>query len=147
MELFNNPVMVWLILLLFFLIIEAATLGLMAIWCAVGALGGLAAAQFKLHAGIQFAVFAIITFSLMILMRPIVQRFFNRSRDKTKRDRMIGRRVVVLSEIDNLRHAGLVKLNGEEWLAGNFVDNSPIPEGELVVVRGVDGKRLMVERL
>ena len=46
--------------------------------------------------------------------------------------------------IDNVQCCGQVTLNGMEWTARSAEDGGSIPEGTVVVVKAVDGVKLIV---
>ena len=48
-----------------------------------------------------------------------------------------------MSEIDNIQGIGQVKVNGMDWSARSF-DGSRIEAGKVVIVRAVDGVKLIV---
>ena len=135
----------WLVLLILCIGIEVLTLGLTTIWFAGGALvAGFAA---LLHAPIfvQIILFFAVSLLMLFFTRPIAVKYFNRDRVKTNVESMVGRQAIVIAEIDNLKAAGQVTVSGQEWTARSADDNVRIPEGNIVVVRSVNGVKLIVE--
>ena len=53
--------------------------------------------------------------------------------------------VQVVSEIDNLEQAGRVTLQGKEWTARTEKNGVKIPVGSVVIVKSIDGVKLIVE--
>ena len=58
---------------------------------------------------------------------------------------MIGRQAIVVSEIDNMQGIGQVTVNGMEWSARSTINELKIAVGHVVVIRAVDGVKLIVE--
>lgn len=136
---------VWLGLLVFFLAVELATLGLTTIWFAGGAL----AAFFISLAGgsrmTQILVFIVVAVVLLIFTRPFAVKYINRDRIKTNADSLIGQIAVVTEVIDNLAGQGQARIKGQMWTARATEEGCRIPAGTRVVVREISGVKLMVE--
>lgn len=139
-----EPVYVWLIALVAFVVIEIATMGLTTIWFAGGALIALALAMFDTSFYVQLGVFLVISIVLLVCTRPLAVKFFNQKREKTNVDSMIGKQAIVVAEIDNLREEGQVILNGIEWSARAYEEGNIIPAGAVVEVKEIQGVKLMV---
>lgn len=58
---------------------------------------------------------------------------------------MVGRQGVVTSEIDNVEGIGEVKIGGMEWTARTIMDGMKLPVGTVVIVRAVDGVKVIVQ--
>ena len=100
----------WLIALVVFLVIEAATLGLATIWFAGGALVALIAAMCGAGIVIQIVLFLVVSLVLLFFTRPFAVRFLNKDTLKTNVDRVVGMEGVVTEEISNLAGTGKVRL-------------------------------------
>lgn len=94
----------WLIALVVFLVIEAATLGLATIWFAGGALVALIAAMCGAGIVIQIVLFLVVSLVLLFFTRPFAVRFLNKDTLKTNVDRVVGMEGVVTEE--NLQSCG-----------------------------------------
>ncbi len=135
---------VWLVLLIVCLVVEALTLGLTTIWFAGGALIALFAAAIHAPIWLQVVLFLAVSLLLLFYTRPIAKRFFNRNVTKTNVDSVIGKDAIVVEEIDNLHGKGRVTLAGQEWTARSVEENGKIPMGAVVEVEAVSGVKLMV---
>ena len=140
-----NPVYVWLMALVAFIVIEIATMGLTTIWFAGGALIALGLALVKVNFYVQLGVFLVISIILLICTRPLAVKFFNQKREKTNVDSMVGKKAIVLAEIDNLREEGQVILNGMEWSARSYEEGKIISAGAVVEVKEIRGVKLIVK--
>lgn len=135
----------WLIALIVFLVIEAATLGLATIWFAGGALVALIAAMCGAGLGIQGASFLVVSLVLLIFTRPFAVRFLSKDTLKTNVDRVIGMEGVVTEEISNLAGTGKVSLGGNIWTARTENEGGTIPVDAVVAVLRVEGVKLIVK--
>ena len=133
----------WLIVVIAFGIVEAATLGLTSVWFAVGALAAMACALCHGPLWLQIGLFVVVSGGCLVFTRKKVQSKFNENRQKTNADRIIGHRGVVLEEIDNQRAAGLVKVDGSIWSARSTSDGI-IPAGAEVTIEAIEGVKVIV---
>ncbi len=134
----------WIILLVLFCIAEGLTAGLVSIWFVCGSLGALAVSLLKGSVALQIAVFVVITLVTMLLIRPLARKVFTPKHQPTNADRILGQEAAVTVPIDPIEGTGQVKLDGKVWTARSL-DGSPIPEGARVVVRRIEGVKVLVE--
>jgi membrane protein implicated in regulation of membrane protease activity len=149
MEIFNVYVsdwVLWLILLVIFLVIEIATLGLTTIWFAGGALVACIASLCQLSLPVQSVLFVIVSVVLLIFTRPVATRFFNRDRVRTNADSLIGQNGIVTEQIDNIVGHGIVCVNGQEWTARSADDSLTIEKGQQVEILEIRGVKLIVKQ-
>ena len=135
----------WLIALVVFLVIEAATLGLATIWFAGGALVALIAAMCGAGIVIQIVLFLVVSLVLLFFTRPLAVRFLNKDTLKTNVDRVVGMEGVVTEEISNLAGTGKVSLGGNVWTARTENEGGTIPVDAVVTVLRVEGVKLIVK--
>ena len=131
--LFKEPVYFWLIAMIVFIILELATMGITTIWFALGALAALAVA----------VAVSLIT---MFCFRKVAIGFFNKNREMTNAEGLIGKKGIVTENISNLHGAGQVTVSGLEWTARSTDDNVTFEKGEVVVIRAINGVKLIVEK-
>lgn len=135
----------WLIALVVFLVIEAATFGLATIWFAGGALVALIAAMCGAGIVIQIVLFLVVSLVLLFFTRPLAVRFLNKDTLKTNVDRVVGMEGVVTEEISNLAGTGKVSLGGNVWTARTENEGGTIPVDAVVTVLRVEGVKLIVK--
>ena len=135
----------WLIALVVFLVIEAATLGLATIWFGGGARVGLVAAKCGAGIVIQIVLFLVVSLVLLFFTRPFAVRFLNKDTLKTNVDRVVGMEGVVTEEISNLAGTGKVSLGGNMWTARTENEGGTIPVDAVVTVLRVEGVKLIVK--
>lgn len=139
------PEIIWLIILAVCLIAEIATLGLVTIWFAGGALVAFFVALVTDSLLIQMIVFFTVSLLLLFFTRPIAARFYNNKRTKTNVESLVGEYCKVTEEIDNFNGTGTVFLNGLEWTARSKSEEV-IPLDTRVKVCAVDGVKVIVEK-
>ena len=134
----------WLVLLVIFGIVEAATVGLTSIWFAAGALVAMVAALLHAPLWAQIVLFLAVSFVALLLMRPLAKKYLTPSFQPTNADRIIGQEAVVTETIDNLKGRGLVSVDGTVWTA-RAEDEQPIAAGTVVKVLRIEGVKVFVE--
>lgn len=137
------PSVIWLALLVIFAVAEAATVGLVSIWFAAGALAGLLATFFTANIWIQIAAFLLVSSLTLALVRPLVRKFLQPRQLHTNADQVIGQEAIVTQAIDGLHANGVVKVGNTEWTA-RAEGGAHIPAGEVVIVLRIEGVKLIV---
>ncbi|MDO4663624.1 MAG: NfeD family protein [Erysipelotrichaceae bacterium] len=140
----DKLIFLWLILLIAFIVIEAATVNLTTIWFAGGALVALVFSLFGVSIFWQVAIFLVVTALLLIFTKPIVQRHFNNKLTATNIQAMMGKQAIVTETIDNVYEKGAVQVDGLTWTARS-VDQQTISEGMVIEVVDVKGVTLYVK--
>lgn len=134
---------IWMILAALFIVGEIFTAGFFLLWFGVGsALAGLLALWGIGLVG-QLAVFVLVSFVLFALSRRFADRFSKKQPPGIGADRFVGRRGVVLEEIDNDTNTGRVRLDKEEWRADSET-GALIGVDKPVQVTGVSGTHVIV---
>ena len=136
----------WLILFVILLVIEILTMGLTTIWFAGGALVAFILAFVGFGLPVQLIVFLLVSIGLLVLTRPIAMKFFNQERQKTNAESLIGQKAIVLERIDTLHGTGRAEVNGMEWSAKTDDSDETIDAGEVVVIEGIQGVKLIVRK-
>ena len=139
-----TEVFAWLALLILLVLIELATMGLTTIWFAAGALVATIAAACGASFLVQVVLFLVVSVLMLVFTRPVAMCYFNVGRAKTNVDSMLGERGIVTGRIDNLHSCGQVTLKGMEWSARSQETEGTIEEGTVVVVKKIDGVKLIV---
>ena len=136
---FDMQAIVWLVLLVVLLAIEAVTLGLTTIWFAGGALVAFVLALAGAGLFIQIAVFCVISVILLIFTRPVAAGWLNHGRVRTNAQSLIGETAVVTEEIDNLANSG------QYWMARTEQENTRILKNTRVKIQSISGVKLIVK--
>ncbi len=137
-------VILWACAMIAGIIIEIVTVQFVSIWFACGAAVSLILAGIGASIWAQLSVFVAVSALLLILTRPFVSRFRG-GYVRTNADLNIGRTAVVTEDVRNEVSSGRAKIGGVSWIAVSE-DGSPIDKGDVVVVKAVDGAKLIVSK-
>lgn len=134
---------IWLILMVIFLIAEAATVVMASLWFAAGALAAMVASLLGAPIWLQVVLFLVVSAGLLACLRPLVRKHFTPKLTRTNVDAMIGSQGYVTEDIDNVSAAGKVKLGAMEWTARS-AGGEKISAGTLVQVERIEGVKAFV---
>ena len=134
---------VWLVLLILFLMAEGATVALVSLWFAAGALAAIIAALLGASVGLQLALFLVVSVALLAMLRPVLKKYVNPKIQRTNVDALVGQECTVIEAIDNLAATGRVKMGGMTWSASS-IGEEKIPAGTVVKIEAVQGVKLLV---
>ncbi len=135
----------WLVLAVVLAVVEAVTPQLVSIWFAVGALGGCVTSLITENIWIQIVVAVLISLIVLIATRPLAKRVLDSKKTHTNADRNIGKVAVVISEIDNIKSCGQVKVGFDIWSAKSS-DDTVIQKDSKVEVTAIEGAKLVVKQ-
>lgn len=134
---------VWLILLVVFLIVEGATVGMVSAWFAGGALAALVVSLFPAPLWLQVTVFLAVSVALLWLLRPFVKKRLKPKLVATNADSLIGRVCLVTEAIEPME-GGRVKVGDVTWSA-RTEGTEVIPAGAKVRILRIQGVKVFVE--
>ena len=134
---------IWLVLLIIFLIAEAATVTMVSLWFAAGSLAALIVSLLGGTWAAQVITALVVSNLLLACLRPVVRKHFTPKLSKTNVDAVIGSKGYVTADIDNVGATGTVKLGAMEWTARS-TSGAPVPKGTLVKVDRIEGVKVFV---
>ena len=134
---------IWLGLMVLFLAIEAATVTMVSLWFAGGALVAMVVSLLGGGFPWQTGVFLVVSTVLLALLRPMARKHFTPKLTKTNVDSVIDAQGYVTSDIDNVAATGTVKLGAMEWTARSATGEK-ISTGTLVKVEKIEGVKAFV---
>ena len=137
---FSVASIVWLILLVAFIVAEAATATLVSIWFCAGAAAALLLSAFVPNVLAQTAVFLVVSLVCLVLVRPLVRKKDAKAAVPTNADRNVGQTAEVIAAVEPAR-PGRARLSGVDWAARCDV---PLAEGQLAEVVAVEGTTLVL---
>ena len=140
----DSITIIWLIVAIVMAVVEAATVQLVSIWFAIGAVAGCITSLITPSIPIQLIVFAVVSALALLITRPVVKRIKVKKAEATNSDRYIGQEAVVIEAIDNNAAKGMVRVGATKWTARS-ADGSPIEEGATVTVTAIEGVKLIVK--
>lgn len=139
----NWAAIIWLILVVVFLLTEAATVTVTSLWFAAGALVALIISLFHGGVWLQLAAFLAVSVFLLWMLRPIVKKHFTPRLTPTNIDAIIGKSGITVASVNNLLAQGTVKIDGMQWSARS-TNGEEIPADTQVRVDRVEGVKLFV---
>ena len=132
--------MIWTIILVLSIIIEAITIDLVSIWFGVGALVALVSQIFHASTTVQIVLFIVVSLICIVGSRPLAKRYLRGNTVKTNLDRMIGEHCLVTDTIQADKK-GEVKVNDRVWFATSL-NNEVITAGQYAQVVAIEGSHL-----
>ncbi|MBR4290049.1 MAG: NfeD family protein [Oscillospiraceae bacterium] len=133
----------WLALMIVCLVTEAATVTMVSLWFAAGALAAMVASLLSAPIWLQVLLFLVVSAVLLACLRPMVKKHFTPKLSKTNVDAVVGCRGYVTADIDNISATGTVKLGAMEWTARSTT-GAALPRGTLVQVDKIEGVKAFV---
>lgn len=138
-------VIIWGIVLIGAVLLEVFTEQFVSIWFAFAALVSIILAGLGTPVWAQMMVFIAVTAILLIATRPIVKRLRG-NYVRTNADMNVGKTAVVTESVNNNLSKGRAVIDGVYWKAVSE-DGSEIEEGSAVVIKAVDGAKLIVSKI
>ena len=135
---------VWMVLAAICIVAEIFTAGFFIFWFGIGALVAGLLSLFGLGAGWQWAAFVVVSGVLFAVSRRFAERFTKKQPPGIGADRFIGKRGLVLEEIDNAKNTGRIRIDKEEWRADSDTDEVIAVGGRVEVTR-LDGTHMVVK--
>ena len=139
----NWEAVVWLVLMILFMLVEAGTVSMVSVWFAAGALAALIASLCQAPLWLQIILFVVISAALLLALRPLARKYFTPRLTKTNVDAVVGAEGLVTERIDNLSATGRVKLGGAEWSARS-TSGEALEVGTRIRVDRVEGVKVFV---
>lgn len=136
---------IWLIAAGIFFVAEIITIGFLIFWLGIGALLAMVVSFFTSNIIIQTAVFVISSTILIFATKPLVNKITKNDKTvSTNVYSIIGKRGIVIEDINLVEGKGQIKVDGEVWSAicnGNIT----IPSGTEITVLEIRGVKALVE--
>ena len=134
---------IWAIVVAISLVVEFATMQMVSIWIALGALVGLILSAIGgVALEIQIIVSCVVAMISIVFLRKFALKFLHKTKDTKPADSIIGRPCEVTKGISK-ETAGEVKLNGVLWTA---ISEDTLNVGEKAVVIETIGNKIKVKK-
>ena len=138
---------IWLVLFVAMLGIEAAGPALVSIWFSFGALIALIVSFIpEVPWWVEVIVFVVISIATLLALRPILRRYIKRNNYNTNIDSFTGKRGYVIEDITYLK-PGAVKIGDVSWTAIPVNREEEILENEIIEVVAINGNKLVVKKV
>ena len=135
---------IWLIASGVFIIIEIFTIGFLFFWLAIASLISMLVSFITDSIIIQTAVFVISSAVLIFATKPLMDKFAKKDKTATNVYSLIGKKAIVIKEIDWASGKGQIKIEGEVWSA-KTKEQVNIPKGTEVEIESIDGVKAFVK--
>lgn len=135
----------WLIIAILFFIFEMMGPNFLVFWLGIGALITMIVSIFTDSLLIEIGVFVISSILLLFCTKSFAKKFNKNDTTPTNAYANIGKRGIVIQEIDPIKGVGQIKVNGEVWSAKSLT-NEIIAKGELIQIVKIDGVKAIVEK-
>lgn len=136
----------WLAMIVAAVVVEAMTNQLVSIWFVLGGIAALIGNLCGAPLYAQWILFVVVSALALVCTRPFVRKLTHFRRQDTNAGRCVGQIAVVTQEINNTAAAGQAKVLGSIWTARS-ARGTVIPAGTEVVVRAIEGVKIIVEEL
>ena len=147
MSIENYMWIIWLVLFVAMLIVEASGPALVSIWFAFGALVALILSFIpEVEWWIEVIVFVVLSVAALLALRPILRKYIKRNKYNTNIDSFTGKQGYVIEDITYLK-PGAVKIGDVSWTAIPVNKNEKILENEIIEVVAVNGNKLSVKKV
>lgn len=134
----------WLILAGIFVIAEIATVGFLIFWLSLGSLCAMLTSFFTDNIIIQTAVFVVTSVLFIFLTRPLAKKLAKTDNVLvTNAYSIIGKKAIVIKEINPTIGVGQIKIDGQVWTAKS-TNEEIISEGTEVLILNIDGVKAVV---
>ena len=98
------------------------------------------------HAFWFTAVFTVVSILVLAITRPFVKKKLTVQKTETNSRALIGKVAKVIQPIDNLQSQGRVMVEDMDWSARSE-NGEPIDVGEEVLIKEIQGVKLIVEKI
>lgn len=140
-----NMTTIWLILLIIFMAIELLTMSQLTVWFGIGSIAALIIYLVGLPLWVQITAFAVLSLLLLLFLRPVTVRLFNMERRDTDKEELLGRDVIVVSEVDNRFGTGQITIDGHHLSASTKDPTERLPVGSIATVVDIKGARMVLK--
>jgi membrane protein implicated in regulation of membrane protease activity len=139
-----DPWLLWLIAAGLFAAGELASVDLVLLMFAGGALGGMVVALAGGAVALQLVAFVVVSLALLAVVRPVAKRHLLAGEPKQLDGvaAVIGKTARVTQAVD--RHSGRIKLGADEWSARSQYDGEAFAIGHVVRILQVEGATAVV---
>lgn len=141
----DKMIYVWIAAFVVLVIIEAATVQLVTIWFAAGALAAFIASLLHAQLWQQLLVFIAVSLLALVLTRPLVKKMKAKKFQPTNSDRYLHVKAFVIEEINNTEGKGQVKADGSIWSARS-AGGEIIEKDAVVTVEAIEGVKFIVKK-
>ena len=143
--LMQNPWIAWLVVAVFFLVVELLTTTLVSIWFVPAAIIT-CLLTFVIDSVVwQIAIFVVLSAIFMVVARKIYKKHIKKPVDDVdQNEKLLGKAALVTEDTNAI--SGRILVGDVYWRAVSENGNT-IPKGETVVIKSVNGTTLVINKL
>ena len=135
---------IWAIAAGVFLILEIFTMGFLVFWLSIGSVLAMLVSFVTDSIIIQTTVFVISSGLLIFATKPLVKKFTKEDNAKTNVYSIVGKKAIVIEDIDWSTGTGQIKFDGQVWSA-RTTEKVNIAKGTEVEIVRIDGVKAFVK--
>ena len=136
---------IWLVLVIVFVVMEAVTVQLISTWFAAGALAAMIVSLLGAEIWLQVLVFFVVSIVLLATLWPLARKRMKAKVVATNADALVGAVCLVTEAIDPME-GGRVKVGDVTWSARSEQEET-IPAGRKVRILKIQGVKVLVEEV
>ena len=137
---------IWLIAAGVFFVLEIFTVGFLVFWLGIGCLLAMLVSFVTDSIIIQTTVFVISSGLLIFATKPLVKKFTKEDNTKTNVYSIVGKKAIVIENIDWSTGTGQIKFDGQVWSA-RTEEQVNIEKGTEVEIEKIEGVKAFVKPL
>ena len=137
---------IWAIASGVFLILEIFTMGFLVFWLSIGSVLAMLVSFVTDSIIIQTTVFVISSGLLIFATKPLVKKFTKEDNTKTNVYSIVGKKAIVIENIDWSTGTGQIKFDGQVWSA-RTEEQVNIEKGTEVEIEKIEGVKAFVKPL
>ena len=136
----------WLIAAGVFLILEIFTMGFLVFWLGIGCILAMLVSFITNSIIIQTTVFVLSSGLLIFATKPLIRKFTAKDTVKTNVYSIVGKKAIVIEDIDWTTGTGQIKFDGQVWSA-RTTEQVNIAKGTEVEIEKIEGVKAYVNPL
>ena len=137
---------IWAIAAGVFLILEIFTMGFLVFWLSIGSILAMLVSFVTDSIIIQTTIFVISSGLLIFATKPLVKKFTKEDNTKTNVYSIVGKKAIVIEDIDWSTGTGQIKFDGQVWSA-RTEEQVNIEKGTEVEIEKIEGVKAFVKPL
>lgn len=141
---YSNLPWFWLILTVFFVVIEVLTFSLTTIWAALSSLVMIFLSLTKLDFKWQILIFALLTIVFLIFTRPFIQKKLKIKNGQDSVNSLIGQKVTIIADLQTASKIEAKTQNGVIWTVLPY-ENQELHKNDICTISEISGNILKVK--
>lgn len=138
---------IWALLIVLSVVVEASTMGLVAVWFMPGALVALILSFFHVNLAWQVVAFVGVSVLMTVLGLRWVRPKMRKKAYATNAMSLIGQEALVVEKVDRLAGTGAARISGMVWTVRAADEAEEINVGDVVMVEAIQGNKLICRKV